>query len=118
MEKSAYKGTDDKPTVHEEGLEVAVVAVHDTITFEERLTVVEGGLAFLGVVDHHHVEIQKRNVLLGGSLHDADAPVDIGRIKVLLVVGCGDGEVGAGVKGLMADEHTLAEGLPCEVLGR
>ena len=76
---------------------------------------VEGGLAFLGVVDHHHVEIQKRNVLLGGSLHDADAPVDIGRIMVLLVVGCGDGEVGTSIESLMAYEHAVAEGLPSEL---
>ena len=93
------------------------MAVHDAITFEKRFSVMEGGLAFLGVVDYHHVEIQKGDVLLGGCLHDADAPVDIGRITELLVVGCGDGEVGAGIEGLMTDEHAVAERLPSEVLG-
>ena len=76
----------------------------------------ERSLTLLGVVGDNHVEIQQRNVLLGSSFHDTDTPVDIGRIAIALVVGCGDGKVCAGIKSLMADEHTLTEGFPCEVL--
>ena len=110
-------GAHGKPAMKEEGLDTAVMAFHHMIALPERLTVVKGGLSLLGIVRHHHLQVQQRHVLLGGSLHHTDAPVDIGRIAVLHIVGCGDSEVGAGIEGLMADEHALAEGFPCEILG-
>ena len=77
---------------------------------------VEGGLAFLGVVGYDHVEVMKGDIFLGGSLHDADAPVDIGGVTIAEVVRRSDGEVSTGVKGLMTDEHAVTEGFPVEVL--
>ena len=76
----------------------------------------EGGLAFLGVVGYNHVEVVKGNVFLGGGLHDADAPIDIGRVTIAKVVRRGYGKVGTGVEGLMTDEHAVTEGFPGEVL--
>ena len=77
---------------------------------------VEGGLAFLGVVGNDHVEVVEGNVFLGSGLHNADTPVDIGGVAITEVVGRGDGEIGTGVEGLMTDEHTVTEGFPGEVL--
>ena len=102
--------------MHGDGGEPAVVAGHDAETLKERLAVVKRGLAFLGVVGYNHVEVVKGNVFLGGGLHDADAPIDIGRITIAKVVRRGDGEVSTGVKGLMTDEHAVTEGFPVEVL--
>ena len=76
----------------------------------------EGGLAFLGIVGYNHVEVVKGNVFLGSGLHNADAPVDIGRITIAEVVRRGYGKVGTGVEGLMTDEHAVTEGFPGEVL--
>ena len=98
--------------MHEKSLKMTIMMHHHAITLHQRLPMMERCLSFLGVFDHHCMEIQKGDILLG----DADAPVDIGRIAVLLVVWRGDGEVGACIEGLMADEHTVAEGLPREVL--
>ena len=109
-------GAEDKPNVHGDGGEPAVVAGHDAETLKERLAVVKRGLAFLGVVGYNHVEVVKGNVFLGGGLHDADAPIDIGRITIAEVVRRGDGKVGTGVEGLMTDEHAVTEGFPGEVL--
>ena len=77
---------------------------------------VEGGLAFLGVVGYNHVEVVKGNVFLGGGLHDADAPVDIGRVTIAEVVRCGNGEVSTGIESLMTDKHAVTERFPGEVL--
>ena len=79
---------------------------------------VEGGLAFLGVVGNNHMEVVEGNVFLGSGLHNADTPVDIGGVAITEVVGRGDGEIGTGVEGLMTDEHTVTEGFPGEVLRR
>ena len=102
--------------MHGDGGEPAVMTGHDTEALEERLSVVKGGLAFLGIVSNDHVEVMERYVFPSGSLHDTDTPVDIGRITVAKVIGCGDGEVSTGVEGLMTDEHAVAERLPGKVL--
>jgi hypothetical protein len=102
--------------VHGDGGEPAVVAGHDAETLKERLAVVKRGLAFLGVVGYNHVEVVKGNVFLASGLHNADAPVDIGRITIAEVVRRGYGKVGTGVEGLMTDEHAVTEGFPGEVL--
>jgi hypothetical protein len=102
--------------VHEEGLKVTIMMHHHAITLHQRLPVMERCLSFLGVIDYHHVEIQKRDILLISGLHDTDAPVDIGRVSIFLIIGCGNGEVGASIESLMTDEHTLTEGLPGEML--
>ena len=106
------QGAEDEPDVHGDGGEPAVMTGHDTEALEERLSVVKGGLAFLGIVGNDHVEVVEGYVFPGGSLHDTDTPVNIGGITVAKVIGCGDGEVGAGIKSLMADKHALTEGLP------
>ncbi len=115
-ELALENGSEDEPDVHGDGGKPAVVARHDSETLEERLAVVEGGLAFLGVVGHNHVEVVEWYILSGSGLHNADAPIDIGRVTVAEVVGRGDGEVGTGVEGLVADKHAVAEGLPSEML--
>ena len=94
------------------------MATHDLETLYQRLTMMKCGLALLSVVGHDHVEVLQRNIFLGSSLHDTDAPIDIGRIAIALVVGRGDGEVGTSIESLMTDKHALAEGLPSEVLWR
>ena len=71
---------------------MTVVAYHHLIALFERFAVVEGGLALLGVVGYHHVKVLQRYTFLGGSLHNADAPVHIGRVAVAQVVGRGNGE--------------------------
>ena len=76
----------------------------------------ESGLAFLGVVGNNHMEVVEGNVFFGGGLHDADAPIDIGRVTIAKVVRRGYGKVGTGVEGLMTDEHAVTEGFPGEVL--
>ena len=75
-------------------------------------------MSLFGIVDHHHMQVQQRHVLLGSSLHDADAPVDVGRITVFLIVGRSDGEVGTGIESLMTDEHAVTERLPGKVFRR
>ena len=112
------QGAEDEPDVHGDGRQPAVMAGHDAEALEEGLTVVKGGLAFLGIIGDNHVEVVKRDVFLGGGLHDANTPVDIGRVTVTEVVRCGDGKVGTGVEGLMTDEHTVAEGFPGEMFWR
>ena len=102
--------------MHGDGGQPAVVMTHHLETLYQRLTVMERGLALLSVVGDDHVKVMQGDILLGSSLHDTDAPIDIGRVAVALVVGCGDGKVGTGIEGLMADKHTLTEGLPGEVL--
>ena len=77
---------------------------------------VERCLAFLCIVGYDHVEIQQRHTLLGSGLHHTDAPIDIGRIAVLQVEGCSDGEVGTGIEGLMTDKHALTEGFPRQMV--
>ena len=110
------QGAEDEPYVHGDGRQPPVMAGHDAETLDEGLTVVEGSLTFLGIIGDNHVEVVKRDVFLGGGLHDADTPVDIGRVTVTEVVRCGDGKVGTGVEGLMTDEHAVTEGFPGEVL--
>ena len=88
--------------MQEEGLDLTVVAGHHAIALKERLAMVEGGLSLLRIIGNHHVEVQQRHVLFGSSLHDADAPIDIGRVAILQVVGRGNGKVGTGIKSLMA----------------
>ena len=112
------QGAEDEPDVHGDGRQPAVMAGHDAETLKEGLTMVEGGLAFFGIIGDNHVEVVKRDVFLGSGLHDADTPVDIGRVTVAEVVGCGDGKVGTCVEGLMTDEHTVAEGFPGEMFWR
>ena len=91
------------------------MALHDMVALPKGVAVVERGLALFGVIGHHHLQVEQAHFFFGGRLHHTDTSVDIGRIAVALIVGCGDGEVGAGIEGLMADEHALAEGLPREV---
>ena len=79
---------------------------------------VKCGLTLLGIVGNNHVEVVKGNVFLGGSLHDADAPVDIGRVTIAEVVRCGNGEVSTGRESLMTDKHAVTERFPGEVLRR
>ena len=50
-------GAEDKPNVHRDGGEPAVVAGHDAETLKERLAMVESGLTCLGVVGYNHVEV-------------------------------------------------------------
>ena len=76
----------------------------------------ECSLALLSVVGDDHVKVMQGDILLVGSLHDTDAPVDISRVAIALVVGRGDGKVGTGIESLMADEHAMTEGLPRKVL--
>ena len=83
--------------------------LHHPITLPERLAVVECCLTLFGIVDHHHVQVLQRHILLGSRLHDTDAPVNIGRIAILQVVGCGNGKVGTGIESLMTDEHAMTE---------
>ena len=104
--------------MHGDGGEPAIVTGHDTEAFEKGFTMVEGGLAFFGIIGNDHVEVVEGNVFLGGGFHDADAPVDVGRVAITKVVGCGNGKVGTGVESLMADEHAVTEGFPVEVLRR
>ena len=91
------------------------MTLHHPIALQERFAVVECCLSLFGIVDHHHVQVQQGHVLFGGSLHNADAPVDIGRIAVFLIIGCGNGKVGTGIESLMADEHTVTERFPSKV---
>ena len=103
--------------MHDDGGEPAVVTGHDTEAFEKGFTMVEGGLAFFGIVGNDHVEVVEGNVFLGGGFHDADAPVDVGRVAVTKVVGCGNGKVCTGVEGLMTNEHAVTERFPGKVFG-
>ena len=98
--------------MEEEGLEAAVMALHDMIALPKGVAVVERGLALFGVIGHHHLQVEQRHVFLGSSFHHPDAPVDISRIAVAQIVWGGDGEVGTGIEGLMADEHALTERFP------
>lgn len=75
-------------------------------------------MSLFGIVGYYHLQVQQGHILLGGGLHHADTPVNVGRIAVLHVVRCGDGEVGTGVEGLMTHQHALTERFPSEVLGR
>ena len=102
--------------MEEEGLEAAVMVLHDMIALPKGLAMVDGGLALFGIIGHHHLQVEQRHIFFGGSLHHADTPVDIGRIAVAQIVRCGDSKIGAGIKSLMADEHALTEGLPRELL--
>ena len=72
-------------------------------------------MSLLRIVDHYHVEVQKRHILLSSCFHHTDAPVDISRITILLIIGRSNSKVCAGIEGLMTDQHALTEGLPGEV---
>ena len=98
--------------MEEKGLEAAIVMLHHMIALQKRLTMVERCLSFLSIAGHHHLQVEQRHVFLGCSFHHPDAPVDIGRITVTQIVWGGDGEVGTGIEGLMADEHALTERFP------
>ena len=70
------------------------------------------------IVGHHHIYITQGQPHAVGLAHDADAPVDVGRQTVLRVVLQVLGQVGAGIEGLMADEHAVAERAPRQPCGR
>ena len=64
--------------MEEEGLEAAVMALHDMVALPKGVAVVERGLALFGVIGHHHLQVEQGHIFFGGRLHHADTPVDIG----------------------------------------
>ena len=111
-------GSHYKPKVHAYGEEESVVAAHHIEALDERGSMVLVGHASVEIVDHHLRQTQQCQMLAFGSLHDAYAPVDIGREAVAQVVRFGLGEVGTCIESLMAHEHAMTERTPREVFGR
>ena len=73
-----------------------VMFCHDAESFFERSLPVLGGHTFVKIVD----DCQVRIVQCAGFLHDADAPVEVGRVTVREVVRIEPGKVCAGEKAL------------------
>ena len=111
-------GSHYKPKMHAYGHEQPVVAAHHVEALDERSTMVLVGHASVEIVDHHLRQTQQCQMLAFGTLHDAYAPVDIGREAVAQVVGFGLGEVGTCIESLMAHEHAMTERTPREIVGR
>lgn len=80
------------------------------------------GGAFAQVVGDGEVGVDHGERTWGdalGMLHDADAPIEVGREAVVLrVVEMLTGDVGARKEGLMTHEHALTKAAPSQVLGR
>ena len=94
------------------------MASHDAETLEERSAVVLVGHAAIEVVGNHFRQAQELQMLALGTLHDAYAPVDVGREAVAQVVRLGTGYVCAGVERLVAHQHAVTERAPVEFVGR
>ena len=103
--------------MHDQGGDEAVVATHDIEALVERGLVVLGGGTFLGIVGYDHLGITEWQAHTLGFAHDADAPIDVGRVTVAGVVLCVLGNVGTGIEGLMAYQHTVTERFPREFCG-
>ena len=105
-------GSDDEPEVLGDGWQGAVVATHQAEALDERGTVVAGGHALLQIVGYGEGKMHEVVCLL----HDADAPVEVGReTECGVVLGA---EVAPGIEGLVADEHSLLETFPGQPFGR
>ncbi len=89
----------------------AVVMDHDAEAFAQGSAAVAGGHALVQVVDEGEVGVVQGVRLL----HDAYAPVEVGREAVAQVVGAG--QRAAGEEGLVAHEHALPEAAPGQHLG-
>ena len=72
-------GSHYKPKVHAYGEEETIMAAHHIETLDERGSMVLVGHASIEIVDHHLWQTQQCQMLALGTLHDAYAPVDIGR---------------------------------------
>ena len=87
----------------------AIVATHDVEALVERGLVVLGGGTFLGIVGYYHADVQQGQSQTVGFAHDANAPVDIGRVLVLRVILYVLGNVDSCIESLMANEHAVSE---------
>ena len=91
----------------EEGGGPAVVLCHDVHALDEGGAVVGGGETFGEVVGEGGVGIDDGYAFARGQFHDAYAPVVVGAVAVVEVVGYALGEVFAYVEALVAYEHAL-----------
>lgn len=106
-----------KPCVHGKRREESVMASHDAETLEERSAVVLVGHAAIEVVGNHFRQAQELQMLALSTLHDAYAPVDVGRKAVAQVVRLGTCYVCAGVERLVAHQHAVTKRAPVEFVG-
>src|SRR3712207_3956439 len=99
-----------EPCVMRQRARPSVMFHHDAETFFQRSAAVAGSHSFVEVIDYGDV----RMVQQSGFLHDADAPVYIGREAILQVVRFRQRAFRE--KGLMANHHSLLETSPCKPL--
>lgn len=103
--------------MHGERREQPIVTAHHREAFLERRTMVLGGITAIHEISHdtwHSPEWQVSSFCL---LHHADAPIHVGRVAVLQVVGNVAGNVQSGVERLMAHQHAPSERSPRQTVG-
>lgn len=114
---SLYYGTNHKPKVRCEGRGPSVVVRHEAEAFDEGTTMVLCGEPFAKIIGEDKACVEETQTALFCPLHDADAPVVVGRVAIDKIVGRTLGNVGADIETLVADEHTLEEGFGGQLLG-
>ena len=86
-----------------------VMVAHHVEALDERGAMVFRRQSAVEIVHHDHSDVLQRQVFALGLLHHADAPIDIGTEAIGTVVERVFGEIGTGVKRLMANQHSVAE---------
>ena len=100
----------------QEGPDAPVMTLHHVIALPKRLTMVERCLSLFGIINYHHLQVLHGHILQSSGLHNANTPIDIGRIAEMQIIGRSDSKISTGIKSLMANEHTLTEGFPRQIL--
>lgn len=114
LQQSPY----DKPRMHEKGGNNAIMAAHYHEALLERGTMILHTHTAVEIIGDDGIDISQWQMPGSSLFHNADAPVYIGRITVIEIVGYQLGNVGAGVKRLMAHQHAPTKGTPREPLRR
>ena len=75
----------NKPTVEHDGLQEAIVVGHDAEAFFQGIVMMLCSIATLFEIGKDGMCIHQGQMLALSFLHDADAPVDISRMAILLL---------------------------------